>query len=69
MLVGIVGAGFSGLVSAKTLLKFGHQVIVWDKAPDIGGVWSKTRHYPGLKTQNVRVCNTSEPEKYNLTFI
>jgi hypothetical protein len=25
---------------------------VYEKAPDVGGVWSRTRRYPGLSTQN-----------------
>ncbi len=30
----------------------GHEVVVYDKAPDVGGVWSRTRRYPGLTTQS-----------------
>jgi len=52
MKIGIVGAGFAGLSSAKVLRQLGHDVVVWEKAPDIGGVWSATRRYPGLRTQN-----------------
>ena len=52
MRVGIIGAGVAGLVSAKVLGQAGHEVIVWDKAPDVGGVWSRTRRYPGLTTQS-----------------
>lgn len=52
MKIGIVGAGFAGLSSAKVLRQLGHEVVVWEKAPDVGGVWSRTRRYPGLKTQN-----------------
>ncbi|WP_214502723.1 flavin-containing monooxygenase [Rhodococcoides kroppenstedtii] len=52
LLVGIVGAGFAGLSSARVLSELGHDVVVWEKAPDVGGVWSATRRYPGLKTQN-----------------
>ncbi|ORY89776.1 hypothetical protein BCR35DRAFT_317225 [Leucosporidium creatinivorum] len=52
MRVCIVGAGFSGLVTAKTLIDFGHEVTVFELAPDVGGVWSSTRSYPGVKTQN-----------------
>jgi dimethylaniline monooxygenase (N-oxide forming) len=50
--VGIIGAGFAGLSAAKVLTGFGHQVTVYEKAPDVGGVWSRTRRYPGLSTQN-----------------
>ncbi|WP_340540104.1 flavin-containing monooxygenase [Nocardioides sp. GXZ039] len=52
MKIAIVGAGFAGLSSAKVLRQLGHDVTVYEKAPDVGGVWSATRRYPGLKTQN-----------------
>lgn len=50
----IVGAGFAGLSAAKVLKTFGHRVTVYEKVDDVGGVWSRTRRYPGLTTQNVR---------------
>ncbi|MGE0296570.1 MAG: flavin-containing monooxygenase, partial [Pseudonocardia sp.] len=31
-----------------------HDVVVWERAPDVGGVWSATRRYPGLSTQSPR---------------
>ncbi|MCK0116248.1 NAD(P)/FAD-dependent oxidoreductase [Isoptericola sp. S6320L] len=52
MKIAVVGAGFAGLASAKVLTEFGHQVVVFDKTPDVGGVWSATRRYTGLYTQN-----------------
>ena len=52
MRVGIVGAGVAGLTTAKVLCQAGHEVVVYDKAPDVGGVWSRTRRYPGLTTQS-----------------
>src|SRR2546421_306399 len=52
MRVAIVGAGVAGLSSAKVLKQAGHDVTVYDKAPDVGGVWSRTRRYPGLTTQS-----------------
>ncbi|GAB3845114.1 flavin-containing monooxygenase [Dactylosporangium cerinum] len=54
MRVGIIGAGVAGLATAKTLLQAGHDVVVFDSAPDVGGVWSRTRRYPGLTTQSAR---------------
>lgn len=50
--IGIVGAGFAGLSAAKVLKQFGHEVTVFENAPDVGGVWSATRRYPGVCTQN-----------------
>ncbi len=52
MRVGIVGAGVAGLTTAKVLTEAGHEVVVFDRAPDVGGVWSRTRRYPGLTTQS-----------------
>jgi cation diffusion facilitator CzcD-associated flavoprotein CzcO len=52
MKIAVIGAGFAGLSTAKVLREFDHEVVVFDKAPDVGGVWSVTRRYPGLRTQN-----------------
>jgi cation diffusion facilitator CzcD-associated flavoprotein CzcO len=52
MRVGIIGAGVAGLTTAKVLSQAGHEVVIYDKAPDVGGVWSRTRRYPGLTTQS-----------------
>ncbi|GAB3256884.1 flavin-containing monooxygenase [Kineosporia babensis] len=52
MRVAIVGAGYAGLSTARMLLRCGFQVTVFEQAPDVGGVWSRTRRYPGLRTQN-----------------
>jgi Flavin-binding monooxygenase-like len=52
MRVGIIGAGVAGLTTAKVLKQAGYEIVVYDKAPDVGGVWSRTRRYPGLTTQS-----------------
>ena len=54
MKVAVIGAGFAGLSTAKVLKSCGHQVTVFEKEPNVGGVWSASRRYPGLTTQNVR---------------
>lgn len=54
MRIAVVGAGFAGLATAKVLKELGHTVTIYEKAPDVGGVWSATRRYKGLRTQNNR---------------
>ncbi len=45
----VIGAGISGLVTAKVLTRDGFDVTVFEKAPTIGGVWAPSRAYPGLR--------------------
>ena len=52
MRIAIIGCGVAGLATAKVLTQAGHDVRLYDKAPDVGGVWSETRRYPGLTTQS-----------------
>jgi hypothetical protein len=52
MRIAIIGAGVAGLATAKVLIQAGHDVRVFDKSPDVGGVWSRTRRYPGVTTQS-----------------
>ena len=48
----IIGGGVAGLVSAKVLKRDGFKVTVYEKESTIGGVWAKTRAYPGLRSNN-----------------
>lgn len=50
----VVGAGIAGLVTAKVLGDDGFDVIVFEKEPTIGGVWSAARAYPGLRANTPR---------------
>lgn len=52
--IGIVGAGFAGLVTAKVMKDFGYDPVVFESDSEVGGVWASSRRYPGLTTQNVR---------------
>jgi dimethylaniline monooxygenase (N-oxide forming) len=52
--IGIIGAGLSGLVTAKTCIEYGFDVTVFEKDATLGGVWSPSRRYPGLSTQNTK---------------
>lgn len=52
MRVGVIGAGVAGLVTAKVLKQDGFEVIVFEKEPGVGGVWARSRAYPGLRANN-----------------
>ena len=52
--VAVVGAGIAGLVTAKTLTQDGFDVSVFEKDKYLGGTWSKSRTYPGLRTNNTK---------------
>ncbi|RUT09921.1 hypothetical protein DSM106972_004160 [Dulcicalothrix desertica PCC 7102] len=47
----VIGAGISGLAAAKTFIEEGYEVQVYEKQASIGGVWEKSRRYPGVTTQ------------------
>jgi cation diffusion facilitator CzcD-associated flavoprotein CzcO len=68
MRVAIIGAGFSGLTTAKTLRDLGHECVVLEKCADVGGVWSAERRYPGLQTQNTKetycLSDLAMPKRY-----
>jgi len=52
--IGIIGAGLSGLVTAKTCLEYGYTVKIFEKETELGGVWSSSRRYPGVTPQNTK---------------
>lgn len=52
--VGIIGAGISGLATAKAFIEKGYRVTVLEKAANLGGVWEKSRSYLGVATQTTR---------------
>jgi len=52
--VGIIGAGVSGLVTAKTMREHGFAVVVFERGLELGGVWASTNRYPNVTTQNTR---------------
>ncbi|GAB3639896.1 flavin-containing monooxygenase [Spirosoma arcticum] len=52
--VAIIGAGVSGLVTAKTMREHGFSVVMFEKEAELGGVWTTTRRYPNVTTQNTR---------------
>lgn len=50
----VIGAGISGLVAAKTFVEEGYAVTIFERQKGIGGVWEKSRSYPGVSTQTPR---------------
>jgi cation diffusion facilitator CzcD-associated flavoprotein CzcO len=50
----VIGAGISGIVTAKTFHAKGHHVTVYERGADLGGVWELSRSYPGIQTQTPR---------------
>jgi cation diffusion facilitator CzcD-associated flavoprotein CzcO len=50
----VIGAGIAGLVTSKVLKEDGFEVVVFEKQPELGGVWATSRTYPGLRTNNPR---------------
>jgi cation diffusion facilitator CzcD-associated flavoprotein CzcO len=52
MRIAIIGAGVAGLATGKVLTEAGHEVEIFDRTPDVGGIWSRTRRYPGVTTQS-----------------
>ncbi|RYY50965.1 MAG: K+ transport protein [Chitinophagaceae bacterium] len=52
--IGIIGAGISGLATAKVFKELGYEVTVFEKAGSIGGVWERSRTYIKLSTQTTK---------------
>lgn len=52
--IGIIGAGISGLATAKAFREQGYHVIILEQAKTAGGVWCGDRSYIGLSTQTTK---------------
>ncbi|MDO8358734.1 MAG: NAD(P)-binding domain-containing protein [Devosia sp.] len=51
MKIAVIGSGVSGIAAAKTLMKFGHEVVLFERSELAGGVWALT--YPDVRLQNI----------------
>ncbi len=51
MRIAVIGSGVSGIGAAKVLSRLGHEVIIYEKASRIGGVWALA--YKQVRLQNV----------------
>ena len=50
MKIAVIGAGISGIVAAHYMVKSGHEVTVYEKSSELGGVWALG--YPDVRLQN-----------------
>ncbi|WP_428261970.1 flavin-containing monooxygenase [Haliangium sp.] len=50
MRIAVIGAGISGITAARSLMQCGHEVVVFERLSELGGVW--TRAYPEVRLQN-----------------
>lgn len=51
MRIAIIGTGVSGIAAASILKRFGHDVTLFEKSSQLGGVWAVS--YPGVALQNI----------------
>lgn len=47
-IIGIIGAGAAGLITAQVLIQDGFNVQLITRDRSVGGVWSEQRIYPNL---------------------
>ena len=52
MRVAVIGAGVSGLSTARVLSERGHKVTIFERKSEVGGVWKISRRHAGLKLQS-----------------
>lgn len=64
----VIGAGVSGLASARAFRDKGHDVTVLERSHELGGVWAPSRSYPGIRTQSpkdlYRYTGLAMPQDY-----
>ncbi len=63
----VIGAGIAGLVTAKVLRHDGFEPVVFEKQPELGGVWAASRTYPGLRANNPRETYAFSDYPYPIT--
>lgn len=51
MRIAVIGSGISGIAAASVLQRDGHEVVVFERHAEPGGVWAHT--YPGVTLQNI----------------
>jgi dimethylaniline monooxygenase (N-oxide forming) len=51
MHIAVIGSGISGIAAASVLQREGHEVVVFERDAEVGGVWAHTN--PGVTLQNI----------------
>ncbi|MFV8751809.1 flavin-containing monooxygenase [Nannocystaceae bacterium ST9] len=51
MRIAVIGSGISGIAAAAVLQREGHEVVVFEREAEPGGVWART--YPNVTLQNI----------------
>jgi dimethylaniline monooxygenase (N-oxide forming) len=51
MRIAVIGSGISGIAAASVLQRERHEIVLFEREPEAGGVWAKT--YPGVTLQNI----------------
>jgi dimethylaniline monooxygenase (N-oxide forming) len=51
MHIAVIGSGISGIAAASVLQREGHEVVVFERDAEVGGVWAQT--YPGVTLQSI----------------
>ena len=52
MKIAVLGAGVSGLSAARMLKDKGHEVVVYEKNPTIGGL-ARSRYVNGMRMEDI----------------
>src|SRR5262245_22877407 len=64
----VVGAGVSGIATARAFSAHGHKVSIVEKASNLGGVWDPARSYHDVQTQSpkdlYRYIDKAMPESF-----
>jgi dimethylaniline monooxygenase (N-oxide forming) len=50
MSVAVIGAGAAGIGTGKVLLRYGYDVVIYEKSPNVGGIWNTG--YPLIPIQS-----------------
>lgn len=51
MRIAVIGSGISGIAAASVLQRERHEVVLFEREAEAGGVWART--YPGVTLQNI----------------